>query len=245
MSSGFRADRLGRLSGMEGGHFWFRGRRALYDRLRRKHLQGRIIRLLDIGCGTGFEATRISSEGIAVVGLDRRPECLQAARCAPGHPGMLNGDAGNLPCRGGSFDAVFLRDVLEHVDDVRVLCEAKRVLSPGGILFLSVPAFPWLWSYRDKDAGHRRRYTRTSLERVVRAAGLEMREIGYYQCLLFPFVVLSRFLGRRGPAFREAEDRPSFLVNAVCGLVNRLEVALGAVVRWPWGSSLVAVCRKG
>jgi SAM-dependent methyltransferase len=151
----------------------------------------------------------------------------------------------HLPCGSESFDVVLLLDVLEHVDDVSALREASRVLSPGGFLFLSVPAFPRLWSYRDEDAGHRRRYTRTSLEQTVRGAHLEIREIGYYQCLLFPLVVASRVLGRRGPAAREAEDLPFVGLNALCALVNRFEVALGAVVRWPWGSSLVAVCQKG
>lgn len=56
--------------------------------------------------------------------------------------------------------------------------------------------------------------------------------------------MISRLLGRHGPARRDAEDLPGFGVNALCSLVNRFEVALGAVVRWPWGSSLVAVCQR-
>ena len=245
MSREFRADRLTRLSAIEGRHFWFAGRRALFDRLRRKYLRLSPGRVLDVGCGTGSEAARISSEGLAVVGLDRRPESLRAARPSAGRLGMLNGDAVQLPCGGESFDAVFLLDVLEHVDDVSALREARRVLSPGGFLFLSVPAYPRLWSYRDEDAGHRRRYTRASLEKAARAARLEIREIGYYQCLLFPLVVASRIFGRRGPFAREAEDLPFTGVNALFRLVNRFEVSLGGLVRWPWGSSLVAVCQKG
>ena len=244
MPKEFRADRLTRLSEIETRHFWFAGRRALLDRLRRKYLTGETRRLLDVGCGTGSEAERISAEGLAVVGVDSGSGLLGSARPARGRVPVVNGDAARLPCRGERFDAVLLLDVLEHVDDASALREARRVLSPGGFLFLSVPAFPGLWSYRDEDAGHRRRYTHASLARGLREARLEIREIGYYQCLLFPFVVISRLLGRRGPARRDAEDLPGFGVNALCGLVNRFEVALGALVRWPWGSSLVAVCQR-
>ncbi|HSB64091.1 MAG TPA: class I SAM-dependent methyltransferase, partial [Thermoanaerobaculia bacterium] len=115
MPNEFRSDRLARLSVIEGRHFWFAGRRALFDRLRRKYLRRSAGRLLDVGCGTGSEAARISSEGLVVVGLDRRSEALRAARPSAGRLGMLNADAVHLPCGGESFDAVLLLDVLEHV----------------------------------------------------------------------------------------------------------------------------------
>ena len=163
MPKEFRADRLTRLSEIETRHFWFAGRRALFDRLRRKYL-----RVTRDGSSTSVAARdprrnasrrKASPSSAWTAG----PDSWGIARPARGRVPVVNGDAARLPCRGERFDAVLLLDVLEHVDDASALREARRVLSPGGFLFLSVPAFPGLWSYRDEDAGHRRRYTHASL----------------------------------------------------------------------------------
>jgi hypothetical protein len=69
-----------------------------------------------------------------------------------------------------------------------------------------VPAMPWLWSYRDEDAGHLRRYTRRRLNRLLVGAQLRVREMRYYQCLLFPLVAVTRLFGRKRPGLRDFEE---------------------------------------
>ncbi len=71
-----------------------------------------------------------------------------------------------------SVDFVFSISVLEHIDDdAAVLREFRRVLKPGGRVFIYVPALPALWSAMDDLVGHRRRYTRRSLGRRLSDAG--------------------------------------------------------------------------
>jgi hypothetical protein len=133
--------------------------------------------------------------------------------------------------------------VLEHVDDEAALEEIVRVVRPGGAVIVSVPAMPWLWSYRDVDAGHQRRYVRRGLLKLLRKSRLEVHRLNYFQCLLFP-LVMTRVVSRKGRAARDREDAPAPLVNSVLSVISRLEVRLSRVVSWPFGSSLVAVCRK-
>ena len=66
-----------------------------------------------------------------------------------------------------------LFDVLEHIpDDAGSLGGVHRLLAPGGgRLYLTVPAYPWLWSPEDELSGHCRRYTLAGLRRVVERAG--------------------------------------------------------------------------
>jgi len=240
---GFDGARLARIRELEAWHFWFVGRRELVRGLLGRHLGRAPQRLLDVGCGTGRLAGELVAAGHRVTALDFLPEALAAARAdAPG-VAILRAEAGRLPLAAGSFDAVTVLDVLEHVDDTAALAELRRVVRPGGLLVLTVPAAPWLWSHRDAAAGHRRRYTRRSLEAALAAAGFAPLELGGYQCALFPAVAASRLLGRRGPRLRDAEERPPALVNAALAWINRREAALGPG-RLPFGSSLAAACRR-
>ncbi|HEX8212793.1 MAG TPA: class I SAM-dependent methyltransferase [Longimicrobium sp.] len=244
MHLGFTSERLAQLARMERWHFWFVGRRALIDGLLDRHVVRPEPRVLDLGCGTGLMLQRLERRGCRAVGVDMRPEGLRHLRQAsPGSP-TVQADATHLPFAGDSFDALLLLDIVEHVDDRALLAEVRRVLRPGGVAVLTVPAFPWLWSYRDEAAGHLRRYTRRGLMGSLAGAGLAIREVRYYQFLLFPLVVVSRWLGRRGAAMRDAEERPGGALNALLSRVNRAEAALGRFVPWPWGSSLAAVCVK-
>ena len=238
----FGPDRLARIAEMERWHFWFMGRQAVVDQMWRKHLAG-TVDVLDVGCGTGHTSRALAARGHRVVGLDMRPEGLFALRQAEPDARLIQAEAPHLPFAAGSFDAALLLDVLEHVDDRSLLQQARYVLRPGGWLVLTVPALPWLWSYRDRAAGHLRRYTRAGLRQALSSEGYAIRDLRYYQCLLLPLVLATRLFGRRGPALRDLEERPLPLMNALMTKINLAEVRWNERIAWPWGSSLVAVCQ--
>lgn len=186
----------------------------------------------------------LAALGHTVVGIDALPEALEAAGRAAPAARLFLADASDLPLETGCYDGVLLLDVVEHTDDRAALAEALRVLRPGGWAAVTVPALPWLWSYRDVDAGHLRRYTRRGLDRTLRETGFSVERLAYYQFFLFPLVALARFAGRRHPHARDREERPSRALNGVLTRINLLEAGLSTTLRWPFGSSLVAVCRS-
>lgn len=240
----FPPARLLRLSQLERWHFWFVARRKLLDRLLSTACPSGFARALDVGCGTGANVAVIRSHARRVACIDFRPEGLvQAAEQTRRDAHFVRGVATRLPFVSGGFDLVTVLDVLEHVDDEAALAEIRRVLRPGGALVISVPAMPWLWSYRDRDAGHRRRYQRHRLLGLIRESQFDVHWVNYFQCLLFP-LVLARAVGRNTPGVRDLEETPAPLLNAVLGWISRAEVHLSRFVSWPFGSSLVAVCRK-
>lgn len=229
-------ERLELVRRLESDHFWFRGRRELLRRLLRRFVTTPRTRVLDVGSGTGFFMTEIEREGFRAVGVD--PLAAQPAGR------VARADGLQLPFRPGSFGGVTILDVLEHVDDAHLLREAVRVLQPGGIALITVPASNRLWSSRDVAAGHLRRYSRSTLSRALAEAGLAPLFITHYQFFLFPVMVVARTLGRSSSAVRDAEERPGSLVNKLFEMLNVLEARCAPLVRWPWGSSLVAVCKK-
>ena len=107
-------------------------------------------RILDLGCGLALFAramARASGSGGRVVGIERSPEQIAAARRLAGEAGesglvdLRRGDALAPPLRRsewGTFDVVHARFLLEHVADpeavVRVMLRAAR---PGGRIVLA------------------------------------------------------------------------------------------------------------
>ena len=65
----------------------------------------------------------------------------------------MQAEAEYLPLSDASLTGMLMLDVLEHVDDVLLLRDAHRALRPGGWVVATVPAMPWLWSYRDVAPG--------------------------------------------------------------------------------------------
>jgi SAM-dependent methyltransferase len=239
----FTPERLARLRDIEGWHFWFAGRRELVARLLRRHAGARLM-ALDLGCGTGGALDMLGTGAGQVIGLDLRPEGLADTRRRRPDGWLVQADAVRLPLRDATVDVITALDVLEHLDDEAALDEIHRVLRPCGVLLLTVPALPWLWSFRDRDAGHLRRYRRGDLVARVAAAGLRVVWLNHYQALLLPLVALTRLLGRKRPAWRDREEARLPVINGLLAGVSRLEARLSSFVSWPAGSSLVAVCAR-
>ncbi len=240
----FTSARLDRVMHMERNHFWFASRRRLVESLLRRSAGHPRLSVLDLGVGGGFFCQLLAQAGYRMTAIDFLPGGLRRLHRDAPTVQLVQSSAESLSLRDASFDAALALDVLEHIDDHAATAELFRVLRPGGSLIITVPAFPALWSFRDTAAGHRRRYRRQSLIQLLTAAGFAVEHTGYYQCLLFPLAILSRWAGRRHAATRDWEDTPPKLLNTLFHALSSAEVRLGGFIPWPYGSSLFAVARR-
>ena len=197
-------------------------------------------RVLDAGAGQGSMSTRLEQLGFEVTSTDVSAPAVELLRR------RLNGDVKRatvteLPFADGSFDAAVLGEVLEHVEDDRAAAaEVARVLRPGGVLALSVPADPKLYGPSDEWAGHVRRYSRGALLEVCTAAGLNVQRCsawGFPLSRLYHRHVYERYLDRHGPARPNGRHRP--LVAAV-GAVLQVDRLFVGVERGALGYLLLA-----
>lgn len=248
---------------IDGVHFWRRGKRELVL----EWLDGALggprgpeapLDLLDVGGATTLLTRELSRFGRVTV-VEPEASCVALFE---GDPVVraVQGALPGLPVE-GPFDCITLIDVLEHLDDDRGGArELFEKLRPGGVLVLTVPAYPWLWSDHDEAVHHRRRYTRATLEPVLLGAGFRIERVSYYTSLLLPLMAAQR-MGNRLRAVRRArgteEARPEYdvsippaPVNAAFSAAMRAERALlrglghlggGAL---PAGGSLIAQCRR-
>jgi len=244
---GFDASRFEALAAVEASHFWFRSRAQLIAWALRKHFP-RAQSVLEIGCGTGNVLASISeSPSIRrAVGSEAHSEGLAfAARRAP-RAELLQMDARHIPFR-EEFDVVGAFDVIEHIqEDEEVLHGMFAACRRGGGVIVTVPQHPWLWSYRDEFARHRRRYRRADLLRKLAATGFERAWTTSFVTLLLPLMVLSRLRQRAPEGFdASSELRVGRAVNRVLGAVMALERrVLEAGLTLPAGGSLLVVARK-
>jgi 2-polyprenyl-3-methyl-5-hydroxy-6-metoxy-1,4-benzoquinol methylase len=97
-------------------------------------------RVLDVGCGAGWFCAALAAAGFEAVGVDVAGEAIRRAReRCPSVEFALVAEH-ELPYADGAFDAVWLGETLEHVQDVIALLEAiHRVIKPGGRLIVTTP----------------------------------------------------------------------------------------------------------
>jgi 2-polyprenyl-3-methyl-5-hydroxy-6-metoxy-1,4-benzoquinol methylase len=108
--------------------------------------EGRGLTLLDLGCNWGRWTIAAARAGWRATGVDLAKKSVGAARRVAEQLGVdaeyVVGDARELPFGDGAFDAVFSYSVLQHLakEDVpTVVAEIRRVLRPGGLVWVEMP----------------------------------------------------------------------------------------------------------
>lgn len=238
---------------VEARSFWCRSRIRIVRGIIDAYADlSRPLDMLDIGCGIGGMVGGLQSlGGLNLTGSEIYLSGLRYARSRLPGASFIQLDATKIPftC---AFDIVGAFDVLEHIEqDETVIASVRDALRPGGLFLITVPQHPWMWSHLDDIVHHKRRYTRGELRRKLRAAGFEVLRTTSFVSLLFPAMVLSRFVSRARA--RQADTTKEFEsevnlpgpLNAAFDVMMRVDEALIAMgLSLPMGGSLLAVARK-
>lgn len=233
-------------------YWWLAGKYRIIADVVRRSLNsdgtGGPTRILDLGCGPGNLLDYLAPHG-DTFGSDFSQDALRF--CAGrGFRRLFRADFHSLPLRDDSFDLVTCIDVLEHLeDDRRAIAELVRILRPGGLLVVSVPAFMFLWGDHDTIYGHHRRYTTGQIRERFVAAGLRMHRASYFEPLfMLPLLLyrnLKKVFGKKG-GLEQRDDfvrLPSPVNAALCQLIAAERFPL-RYLSFPFGVTLLAVASK-
>ena len=191
-----------------------------------RHLPAQAKRTLEVGCGGGGMLARLT--GCRVVGIDPFPDGLEETRRrVPGVP-LVCADGAVLPFADGSFDAVIVQHVVEHISDARTaMGEWHRVLAPNGVLLIVTPNAWFVDPAVFADDTHVHIYQAREIRSLTSLSGfrpVDLRSIGL-------------------PWFRKYGSRPGLwrLRRWVLGAAEALSEVLG--LRWR-GQSLCSAALK-
>jgi len=228
--------------------FWVYCRAKLIIQALRKR---RVNSIWEIGAGDGRVSIPITQSGISVIASE--PHYEGAQTLAKHNIFVCDASLAELSLQNETLSTIGMFDVLEHIEDAAAfLEEINRVMKPGSLLFLTVPAHQWLFSKHDIALGHHRRYSKSSLQRELDLAGFKALEVRYF----FASLIAPVFLMRRIPyllsrkrivvsdnnmkAATEGGIEPYPAINKVLKMILTLE----AKFRFPFGLSLLGVFEK-
>ncbi|MHB1947165.1 MAG: class I SAM-dependent methyltransferase [Gammaproteobacteria bacterium] len=221
----------------------------------RKHLPNpENATLLEIGCSSGFMLKRLSKAfpKSTILGSDVVSQPLhKLAETLPNIP-LFRFDLLHCPFPDNSIDAVVILNVLEHIEnDLAALQQIKRILKPGGIAIIEVPAGPHLYDIYDKVLMHYRRYTRSDLTTLATKCDLKIKDNTHLGFFLYPGF---RFVKKRNQKLLSAslEIQQQHVQknirdtgeNKLFHALMQTELLLGRLISYPVGIRCLMTCKK-
>jgi len=225
-------------------HWWFVGRKEIFRSVIDGFELPMQARILEVGAGSGTNLDMLASFGeLHACESDQnsrefcRSNGWSVIDCLlPDGISQLN----------GRYDLICLFDVLEHIEcDQEVIKSLSQLLSPGGYLLISCPAYQWMFTGYDKNLGHFRRYTAKALANLVSNSELQIYRKGYFNTFLFPIVAFFRIMERLGKKVSDnTVELPSPWLNRFLLLLFRSELLIIRHFLFPYGTSALVAARK-
>jgi len=227
---------------VESKHFWFIGRNKIIENCVRRvyrSLHGKLF--LEVGCGTGFVLAALERMGFVVTGLDMHAVALTfAAKRTKAR--LICADMRDYHAY-GRFDIVGAFDVVEHVvNDGAFIAQCAKFLKPHGALMITVPAGMEVWTDFDRFSGHKRRYSKATLQLLLESHGFNVTFIQYFGFFQYlPHLIAKKYVSSDVPGFLHP---PVYVINMILQWSMIIESKLMYYLSFPFGTSLIAVAKK-
>ena len=179
--------------------------------------------VLDLGTGSGYVAVELAKLGLKVIAVDLTPEAIENLEKYKKEYGLTTlelfiSSAEKLPLKDNSVDYIVSNAILEHINEEdQAITEWKRVLRPGGKMFITVPLkfryiWPFLWPlnyFHDKRIGHLRRYDQQSLSQKFGQIPLKVYYSGHLVKVFGVLLTLIFSIGEKFENYLEMMDQRS------------------------------------
>lgn len=237
---------------LERENWWFRARKNHLRYQVQKIASNRAgLKILNVGAALGASSLMLQEFG-EVTSLEYDKYCCDFAQSELGIP-MINGSATELPFEDSAYDIVCAFDVIEHIkEDSLAISEMYRVCKPGGHLFLTVPAFEFLWSEHDQVNYHERRYNSNSLKAADKNLNKQVEYLSYFNFFLFLPIAVVRIIASLIKDPRKIQNPKSDFSKVHDGIISKIlyrvflseKIFLENRIRLPFGISIMYISKK-
>ena len=210
--------------------------------------------LLEVGCSSGYLLQDFQKyfPNLNIIGSDYLAEPLKKLSIHCPKIPLLQFDLQNCPLPDDSVDGVAALNVLEHIEkDELALKHLYRILKPGGVMHIEVPAGQNLYDIYDEYLLHHRRYSLMEIEDKVKVTGFKILNSTHLGFSIYPAFWAVKKMNRR--FLSNTEEQKQKIVtkqirqtknNFFMKLALEIEIKLGTFVRFPFGIRCILSCRK-
>ncbi len=224
--------------------FWYTHRSNCIKRLIQRFPSSTI---LDIG-GSNGQLTSELQQITNIILMEPGAEGVKNA-LGKGLSPVIHSSLQDAGLKNNVLPGVGLFDVLEHIEeDIEFLKKVQNSLILGGSLYISVPAYPFLYSEFDSSVGHFRRYNRRSLYKVLEEAGFEIEYFSYmFYILPLPMWFLRKVFFRDKTSSQQIKlhkPKRSLIGKFLKWILSIESIFISNGKSIPFGSSCLCVAKK-
>ncbi len=232
-------------------HWWFKARNTIISELLNTFLiNKKSINILDVGSGLG-QLFPIWKKFGKVYGIERNKYFVSEAKSIYPNCTIWNSNFPDNESKKFKYGLICMCDFLEHVQKPEfILKEAYERLENGGFLLITVPAYSWVWTKKDDDLGHFRRYSKKQLINEAQSMDLKVLFSSYFMFLLFPLAIFIRKL--INPLIKNKESEKFDLEYGGMGFTNDIlyrifkfeSLFIKNKILLPYGLSILGIFKK-
>ena len=221
-------------------HWWFQARKKIIDQIISSINLKKKKNILDFGAGSGVNLDMLRKHGLVDI-----HEQNKYARAVIKKERKIKNLYSTLKIKKNFYDLILLADVIEHVKQPKeLLKDLKKFLKKDGHILITVPAYQFLFSKKDKVLGHYRRYNKELLKTEL--SGFKVENISYFNTFLcIPIIImtmLNKFLKR--DYIKQVETTPNFILNKLCYIIFVSEKYFIKYFNLPFGISIYVLAKN-
>ena len=222
-------------------HWWFSARREIVYSFLKKIKKKKNFTILDFGSGSGTNVEMLSSFGkVDLFEKNLKARLHLKYRFKKKNIKIIN------KIKKKNYDFILVADVLEHIrDDKKAIKEFLQYLRKDGHILITVPAFNFLFSSKDKALKHYRRYRTSDITDLLKKY-FQIKKISYFNFFLFIPIALSIFFMKlKKEKFIDfAETTPFYPINFILKKIFYIEKFFLRFIKFPFGISIIALAKK-
>ena len=220
-------------------HWWFQGRKEIIKSLINTNLKK--INILDFGSGSGVNIKMLSNFGF--VNIYEPHKKTKKYLMKKYHNKKKFRVINNFKNR--KFDLILLADVLEHIKhDQKILKILKNCLKHNGLLLITVPAYQFLFSKKDEELGHYRRYTKKEIDKLFK--NFKKLKLSYFNFIFFIPIMIIIIINKmlKKDFIDQVEKPPHKLINKIMFIIFKFEKFFLRYFNIPFGISIIGLFKK-